>query len=80
MMYKDISTRVEECININTQLKAFGIFVIEDLQEKCKTHMNEFVKNGASQTFVLHIQNTMTSFQVNLVSNANKQSGVVMCT
>lgn len=74
---KPIEQRISECVSIRTQLQAYGIFSIPNVATKMTSHMNEFIKDGVSQTFTLKTEGGI-SFRVFLTCKEGKQSGVEM--
>jgi len=74
---KCVKTRINECIQIQTQLKSLGIFIIKpELKDELADKMNAYIKTSEPQTFYLKIPDMKMEFKVILTPSDNKQSGV----
>lgn len=75
---KSVEERVQECINIRSQLQSLGILTIHTIKEKLAHHMNDYIKYGDSTSFKLKVPEGGAMFEVNLVGSEGKKSGVIM--
>jgi hypothetical protein len=70
--------RLQECIQIRTQLQSLGVLSIPHIADTLKKNMNAFVTTGDSCSFRLNMDEKGVYFEVILTSNENKKSGVRM--
>lgn len=74
---KSLDDRIHECIQIKKQLDQLGLGVLPECKETLAKHMNAFIQEGISQTFILNIPDSNIQFKVILTIQKNKQSGVI---
>jgi hypothetical protein len=75
---KSLDDRIQECINIRKQLESMGLLTIHTIKEIITEHMNNYIKDGISETFKFTIPNDKTVFKIVLTSDDNKKSGVTI--
>jgi hypothetical protein len=77
---KSTKERIAECTNIRKQLSSLGILSVPKVAETLRTHMNDYVTYGTSQTFTIRDADTLrgNSIKIILTSNEHKQSGITL--
>lgn len=69
---KPLHTRIDECINIKTQLESLGVLVLPEYKQELSQKMNDYIKLGEPQQMNIKLDNV--TFEITLSS---KKSGVL---
>ena len=74
---KSLQDRIEECINIKTQLRSLGALMNDMNRGKIARLMNSYVKEATTGQLKVRIDDT-TNAIIALHSNVHKRSGITL--
>jgi hypothetical protein len=73
---KPVGDRITECMNIKKQISSLGLLILDGVSSKLSENMNNFIKNGVSRQFKIHIPHQHAYLEVRLCVSQGIKSGV----